>query len=66
METEKLLVIAQELSAMVNDLRAKQVGTANKEVLLSQALYGVQFSMDHILAQLESAIKIETLNGNTG
>ncbi len=66
MKSEKLLAVAEELKAMVDDLRDVQVGSANKEVLLKQSLYGVQVSMQNVLAQIKLSIKIEALNGNIG
>ncbi len=66
MEAEKLLVVAQELRVMVDDLRDKQVGNENKEVLMKQALYGAKVSLQNAFAQIELAKKIEAMNGNMG
>ncbi len=56
---KKLLVVADELSGMVYDIKATQTDDSIQEILLGQSLYGVQLSVEHTIKQIKQAVSIE-------
>ncbi len=58
-ECKKLLVIADELQEMNTDIRAKLTDDSIQDIMLGQALYGVQLNIENITKQIHQAISIE-------
>ncbi len=61
-ECDKILVVAEELRNMVDNVKAKQTDQSIKEIMLGQSLYGVRLSIDTMLKQIQQAISIEEVN----
>ncbi len=58
-ECKKLLVIADELQDNLTDIKARLSDDSIQDIMLGQALYGVQLSIEHLTKQIQQAISIE-------
>ena len=58
-ECKKLLVVADELQDMNTDIKARLTDQTIQEIMLGQALYGVQLSIEHLIKQIHQAVSIE-------
>ncbi len=64
-ECKKLLVVADELQEMSTDIKARLTDKTIQEIMLAQALYGVELSVKHLISQIHQAVSIEKVNGDS-
>ncbi len=62
---KKLLVVAEELGRMTDEVKANQTDATIQEIMLAQAMYGVQLGIVNILKQITQAISIEAVDGDS-